>query len=246
MDPLLRQARQAGIAVVLGNADGDDDGLRDAFVGPVNAELGNRAAELAAELLEGQGKVAIIGFLGRSPRTRAHAFRETLVTDYPEIELTATASTDGSIASAYASTTAVLTAHPDTDLIYIPEGGSPLTVASAVREQGLSGRVKVIGMGRSQEMLAAIADGTVTASVVQDTYAEEYIALHFLYWKYNNVTAVPDTTVIRARLESVPLRLHDTAFPISKAILERTCQGGNGVRSVFADRYSLEDHVSAS
>jgi ABC-type sugar transport system substrate-binding protein len=231
-DPLLRKARQLGIAVVLGNADAEDDALRDAFVGPVNTELGSHAAMLAAELLQGEGRVGVIGFMGKSPRTRVRAFEQELATAHPGIELEAVLATDGSCVGARVLTDSLLNKHPGIDLIYVPEARSSPAVAAAVWERGLSSRVMIIGTDRSSSVLDAIAKGTITATVVQDTYAEEYIALHYLFWRYNNLTAIPDTSVVRTDLHASS-RMPGTALR-SSLPYARTRQTGAMVQSGYA------------
>ena len=195
VEPVLRKACQRGIAIVLGNSDAGDNTLRDAFVGPVNEELGIRAADLAAELLKGEGKVGVIGFMSRPQRTRFKAFEERLSRNHPGIELIGVAVTDASIEGAVRAADVLLSMHPDVELIYVPDASAG-RVAAVVRERGLSGQVLIIATDKNPDVLDAIDDGTVTASVVQDTYAEEFIALHYLYWTYNNMTTLPDTTIV--------------------------------------------------
>jgi ribose transport system substrate-binding protein len=204
MDPVLREARQSGIAVVLGNSDAEDSGVRDAFVGPVNAEIGVRAADVAADLLGGHGQVGVIGFFSKSPRERAKAFERRIRSAHPGIEFVGIAATDGSIQDALATTDAFLSTHADINLIYIPEARNPRPVGAVVQQRGLSDRVFVIGTDKSPLVLEGIADGSITATVVQDTYSEEFIALHYLYWQYNGLATIPDNTIIRSSTDYSP------------------------------------------
>ena len=198
VEPVLRKAHQKGIAIVIGNSDAGDNTLRDAFVGPVNEELGIRAADLAAELLKGKGKVGVIGLMCRPQRTRFKAFEERLKGNYRGMELIGVVATDGSIEGTAWAADALLSMQPDVELIYVLDTRAG-RVAAVVRERGLSGQVLIITTDKNPDVLDAIEDGTVTASVVQDTYAEEFIALHYLYWQYNNMTSLPDTTIVRAQ-----------------------------------------------
>ena len=198
VEPVLREARQKGIAIVIGNSDAGDNTVRDAFVGPLNEELGIRAADLAADLLKGEGKVGVIGLMCRPQRTRFKAFEERLKRDYPGMERIGVVATDGSIEGTAWAADALLSMQPDVELIYVLDTRAG-RVAAVVRERGLSGQVLIITTDKNPDVLDAIEDGTVTASVVQDTYAEEFIALHYLYWQYNNMTSLPDTTIVRAQ-----------------------------------------------
>ena len=226
VEPVLRKACQRGIAIVLGNSDAGDNTLRDAFVGPVNEELGIRAADLAAELLKGEGKVGVIGLMCRPQRTRFKAFEERLKRNHPGVGLIGVVATDGSIEGTAWAADALLSMHPDVELIYVPDTRAG-RVAAVVRERGLSGQVLIIATGKNPDVLDAIDDSTITASVVQDTYAEEFIALHYLYWQYNNIS-LPDTTIVRATTTS---QLSELSWP---TLLPQTSD-------LFASRLSVPE-----
>ncbi len=68
-----------------------------------------------------------------------------------------------------------------------------------IKDQGLQGKVLAVGTDRTAEQLAAIKDGTVFATITQDTFAEEWTALYFLYWKYNGLSSISDTVLHQAR-----------------------------------------------
>jgi hypothetical protein len=111
--------------------------------------------------------------------------------------------------------------HPDVELIYVLDARAA-HVAGVVRDRGLSGQVLIIATDKNPEVLDAIEDGTITASVVQDTYSEEFIALHYLYWQYNCMASLPDTTIVRASISShVPEMKPLTALPQTSDLLVR-------------------------
>ncbi|MDL1902959.1 substrate-binding domain-containing protein, partial [Anaerolineae bacterium CFX9] len=70
-------------------------------------------------------------------------------------------------------------------------------VAQAIVEAGLAGQVLSVGTDRTDDQLAAIREGTVYATITQDTFAEEFTALNFLHWLYNGISTVPDTCTTR-------------------------------------------------
>ena len=63
------------------------------------------------------------------------------------------------------------------------------------KQQGLQDKVLAVGTDRTAEQLAAIREGTVYATITQDTFSEEYTALNFLYWLQNKQSSVPDTCI---------------------------------------------------
>ena len=195
--PALRQARQRGIAVVIGNEDVPDPTLRDAFVGPRNSDIGTAAADLTAQILNGAGKVGGVGCLtGISGRARLKAFEQRLARNYPRIRLVGVAIGDDTIADTARAAISFLLRYPDVCLLYVSDGSAG-RVATALRERGFAGRVRVVGTDRTPELLSGLADGIVAATVVQDTYTEEFVALHYLYWRYNGLTLLPDTTFVQ-------------------------------------------------
>jgi len=195
--PALRQARQRGIAVVIGNEDVPDPTLRDAFVGPRNSDIGIAAADLTAQVLNGAGNVGGVGWLrGISGRARLKAFEQRLARNYPRIRLVGVAIGDDTITDTARAAISFLLRYPEVCLLYVSDASAG-RVAMALRERGFAGRVRVIGTDRTPELLSGLADGTVAATVVQDTYTEEFVALHYLYWRYNGLTLLPDTTFVQ-------------------------------------------------
>lgn len=195
--PALRWARQRGIAIVIGNEDVPDPTLRDAFVGPRNSDIGTAAADLTAQVLNGAGNVGGVGWLrGISGRARLKAFEQRLARNYPRIRLVGVAIGDDTITDTARAAVSFLLRYPDVNLLYVSDASGG-RVATALRERGFAGRVRVIGTDRAPELLDGLADGIVAATVVQDTYAEEFVALHYLYWRYNGLTLLPDTTFVQ-------------------------------------------------
>jgi ABC-type sugar transport system substrate-binding protein len=78
------------------------------------------------------------------------------------------------------------------NLLWATDAGSGF-VAQVIKDQGLTGKVLSVGTDRTAEQLAAIKDGSVYATITQDTFAEEFTALNFLYWKYNGLSTIVDT-----------------------------------------------------
>jgi ABC-type sugar transport system substrate-binding protein len=111
---------------------------------------------------------------------------------YPDIEIVGTAPHDGTPEQETRAAAAFLQANPDVDLLWTTDAGSGF-VAQVIAEQGLQGQVLAVGTDRTAEQLAAIQDGTVYATITQDTFAEEFISLNFLHWLNNGLSTVPDT-----------------------------------------------------
>jgi ribose transport system substrate-binding protein len=195
IEPVLRKAREAGIPVISGNGEIKDHSARDAFVGTANSALGASAADLVAGALKGKGKVGIVSFItAQNHQERVQGFKDQIAAKYPGIEVIGIASEDGTPQSETTAAATFLQAHPDVNLLWTTDAGSGF-VAQVIKDQGLTGKVLAVGTDRTAEQLAAIQEGTVYATITQDTFSEEFTALNFLFWKFNGLSSIPDTTI---------------------------------------------------
>lgn len=192
--PVLKKAVAAGIPVVLGNGDSVDPSIRTAFVGTSNTGFGATAADILGKLLNGHGSVGIVTQQALNHQQRVQGFTQELKSKYPGITIAGKALEDGSDTKEEAAATDLLQAHPDLTAMWTTDSGSG-TVAKAIKLAGKAGKLTVVGSDRDAAELAAINSGEVAATVVQDTYAEEYLGLYELYWAHNHIVDVPDTLI---------------------------------------------------
>jgi ribose transport system substrate-binding protein len=195
LEPVLLQAREAGIPVINGNGDWTNKAVRDAFVGTANEELGRSAADLVAKALNGTGNVGIVSFItAQNHQERVKGFEDRIAEAYPDIKILGVAPHDGSPEQETRAAAAFLQANPTVNLLWTTDAGSGF-VAQVIEEQGLTGQVLSVGTDRTAEQLDAIRDGTVYATITQDTFAEEWISLNMLYWLKNGQSTIPDTCI---------------------------------------------------
>jgi ribose transport system substrate-binding protein len=195
LEPVLIKARAAGIPVISGNGEIKDHSARDSFVGTANSSLGASAADLVGKALNGKGKVGIVSFItAQNHQERVKGFKDELAAKFPGITVVGIASEDGTPQSETTAAATFLQAHPDVNLLWTTDAGSGF-VAQVLKDQGLQGKVLAVGTDRTAEQIAAIKDGTVYATITQDTFAEEWTALYFLYWKYNQMSSISDTCI---------------------------------------------------
>lgn len=193
LDPVLLRARAAGIPVITGYGDSKNRAVRNSFVGVAQETIGRVAADLVVKLLNGKGKVGIVSFVTtQAQKDRVKGFEDRVKEAYPGIEILGIAPEDGTYEGETKAAAAFLQAHPDVNLLWITDSGGGY-IARVIMEAGLAGKVLVVASDRTPELLDAIRKGTVSATIAQDTYAEEWASLHFLYWLYNKATTVPET-----------------------------------------------------
>jgi ribose transport system substrate-binding protein len=195
--PVAQKARDKGIPVILGNGDAVDKDWRDAFVGTDNFALGRAAADLVAQALNGKGKVGISSFItAQNHQDRVKGFQDRVKEAYPDIQVLGVAPDEGTAESASKAARAFIQAHPDVNLMWTSHASSG-AVANVIKELGLQGKILSVGTDRTTDQLDAIQDGTVSSTITQDTYSEEFISLMYLWLAYNNLTSLPDTTITK-------------------------------------------------
>lgn len=178
LTPTIKKAMDAGIPVVTVDADLPDSG-RIAFVGTGNVEAGITGGEKMKELLGDSGKVAIMYNPGQTNlEERVAGYKQAFEGTGIEIIEEVDTKQDGVIAAQ--NIAAVLQKHPDLNGIVCVDATGGTAAATAVREAGRTGDVKIIAMDRSNEILEAIEDGIISASVAQQTALMPYYATQLL------------------------------------------------------------------
>ena len=86
------------------------------------------------------------------------------------------ASMDG----AYNGALNLIEAHPDMDIIYSGDAFAE-GVANAVNDMGLVDSIDVVGGDRADSLLQAIKDGNVMGTIAQDTFAEGFFGVVYMY-----------------------------------------------------------------
>ncbi len=180
LDAIVNKAIDAGIPVVTVDADLPTS-KRLAFVGTGNINAGRMGGEKMAEMIGQKGKVAIMTKPGQSNlEERVQGYQEAF-SKYPGIEVVQIADTQSDPVIAAQAAASLLQKYPDLAGIVCVEGAGGAGAATAVKEAGLSGKVKVIAMDRGNEVIQAIEEGTISATVAQQTALMPYYATQILY-----------------------------------------------------------------
>jgi ribose transport system substrate-binding protein len=189
LNPIVSKAIAAGIPVVTVDADLPDS-ERIAFVGTGNYNAGVTGGEKLAETIGGSGKVAILTRPGQSNLEERVAGYQTALARYPGIEIVQIGDTqsDEVVAAQVAAT--ILQANPDLAGIACVEAAGGSGAATAVREAGMQGQVAIISMDRANDVVNAIINGEITASVAQQTALMPYYAVQILFNLNNSNVAI--------------------------------------------------------
>ncbi|MDA8426192.1 MAG: substrate-binding domain-containing protein [Treponema sp.] len=184
LNAIVDKAVNMGIPVVTVDADLPGS-KRMAFVGTGNYNAGMVGGTKLASLIGGKGKVAIITKPGQSNLEERISGYKAALAKYPGIKIVQIADDQSDPVQAAQVTAALLQRFPDLAGIACVEGAGGEGVPTAVREAGKVGKVKIVSMDRSNDILQAIKEGVISASIAQQTALMPYYALQILY-NYNN------------------------------------------------------------
>lgn len=137
------------------------------YVASDNISGGRQAADVLAEAIGGEGEIIILqGIPGSSSsRDRGEGFREQIA-EYPSIEIVAQQTASFDRTEGLDVATNLLQAHPDVVAIFAENDEMALGAIEATG--GRAGdEIKVVGFDGTDEGLAAVESGTMTATIAQ-------------------------------------------------------------------------------
>jgi ribose transport system substrate-binding protein len=180
LDVEVNKAMAAGIPVVTVDADLPSSN-RIAFVGTGNINAGLIGGAAFAKAIGGKGEVAILTVPGQSNlEDRVTGYREAF-SKFPDIKIVQTANTNSDAVTAAQAATGILQKYPNLAGFICVEAAGGSGAATAVTEAKATGKVKIISMDRSNDVLQSIESGVITDTVVQQTALMPYYAVEILY-----------------------------------------------------------------
>ena len=146
------------------------------FVATDNYQGGVMAAERMGTILEGKGKVGVIGFMPGSASTmkREAGFAETIAENFPGIEIVGLKFNMADRAKALAEAENLLTAHPDLAGFFADNESSVDGTVQAVKQRGMAGKVKIVGFDASVTLVEEMRAGVIDSIVIQDPFKMGY------------------------------------------------------------------------
>jgi ribose transport system substrate-binding protein len=167
--PLLEQAKQAGIPVV-GFDSGVDSDIPVATAATDNIAAAALAADKMAELIGGEGKIAVIVHdqTSRTGIDRRDGFVNQIESKYPNIKIVDVQYGGGDHLKSTDLAKAIMQANPDLKGFFGANEGSAIGVINAVKEMGKEGQIVVIGYDSGKLQMDAIRDGTMAGAITQN------------------------------------------------------------------------------
>lgn len=166
----LEQAAAKDIPVVYFDAPCNGD-VGVSLAATDSEVAGALAADHMAELIGGEGEVAIVGHsqINSTGVERRDGFVDRIASEYPDIEIVDIQYGDGDHLKSADIAKAMIAAHPDLKGIYGTNEGSAIGVVNAVNELGLEkGALTIIGFDSGAAQINAIEDGTMAGAITQD------------------------------------------------------------------------------
>jgi ribose transport system substrate-binding protein len=187
MAPVINQAIQQGIPVIAFDSDSPDS-QRYSYLGTSNYEAGQKAADFLGQQLGGHGKVAIVTTPGElNLDQRAQGFQDEMKQKYPGVQVVAVENGNSDQIKTAQVTGTLLQKYPDLSGVFATEADEGTGVATAVKEQGKVGQVKIVSFDTDKATLQAIQDGTITATIAQGTWNMGYWGLMFAFAVHHNL-----------------------------------------------------------
>jgi ribose transport system substrate-binding protein len=171
---VIERAGREGIPVSVFDSEVDTD-KRISYVATDNTEGGRMGARRLGEILGGQGKVGIIGFMPGSASTmqREDGFQEEMRKRFPAVQIVGLQFGMANRARAMAVTENLLTAHPGLAGLFADNESS-----SSGAVQALKGRharqVKLVAFDASEQLIEDLRAGWIDALVVQNPFRMGY------------------------------------------------------------------------
>ena len=168
-EPLLQRAQEAGIPVI-GFDSGVDSDVPVSTAATDNIAATALAADKMAELIGGEGEVAIIAHdqTSRTGIDRVKGFTDQITSKYPDITIVDTQYGGGDHLKSTDLAKAIIQAHPNLKGFFGANEGSIIGVLNAVQELGKEGEIVVIGYDSGKQQMDAIRAGTEAGAITQN------------------------------------------------------------------------------
>ncbi len=179
----VQRAVSAGIPVVIVSSDlALAPGPNLSYIVNDDQEAGRMAARRIAAVLNGSGRLAILGL---DPNvtgvlTRLRAFESYLQRSYPRMEIVSRGPGAFNAAEAQQATLTALSSRPQLDALVGLTSVSTRAAYFTLRDTGLSNKIKLIGFEQDSDMTDCVKQGRIDSIVAEDTYNMGFAAVREL------------------------------------------------------------------
>lgn len=181
INPVIKKAREAGIAVYTSDSDSPDSERQVYVAQALDDELGYTLIDRLVLQMGGEGKIGIVS--GESTATNLNSWIEFMKKRVqekyaPKVEIVDIRyTTGGSSEDALRQATELMTKYPDIKGLVAVASTTVPGVAQAVQQAGKAGKVAVIGYGSPNTVRQFIKDGIMKESILWDPKALGYLTV---------------------------------------------------------------------
>ncbi len=148
------------------------------FVGHVETQVGETAMQMAADVLGGKGKIALIeGTPGMSDTEYRKGGIDAKAAEYPDIEIVSRVCGEFVVEEAYTAMQNIIQSNPDVQLVICHSDNMAVGAARALDDAGLTGQIQIVGIGGSKDALDMIKNGEIYGTVMYVPATEAYTAI---------------------------------------------------------------------
>ena len=153
------------------------------YIGPDGYLQGQECAAVLGEAMGGRGQALVLTalFSHGGLELRRHGFQSRLRDDFPDVNIVEELENDYDPRKTYELTRDALQRYPRLAGIYCTEGSGIRGAAQAVADAGKKGAIKIVCHDLVDETMAYVVDGTITATVSQDPFAQGHDTAIHLY-----------------------------------------------------------------
>lgn len=147
-----------------------------------NYDAGAMAADELAKLVGEEGPIFIINAVAGSQACidRESGFRARMAEAYPNITIAGdTLFCNNDKITAANQTIDTMAAFPDLKGFYGPNENAMVGIANGLKESGKAGEVFLIGFDSSDDSIALLEEGAITAMILQDPYNMGYMGVEY-------------------------------------------------------------------
>ncbi|MBU9727351.1 autoinducer 2 ABC transporter substrate-binding protein [Diplocloster modestus] len=181
IEPVLEQAKEAGILVVTWDSDVNKTELREVYVNCCSEQvLGEHLMERFAHYMGGKGDYAIITSVLTAQNCSAWAkyATEYQEANYPDMTRVAYEPCDDDQSKAYSITQNLMTAYPELKGVLGVTTPAPPAAAQAVGEAGKNGDVIVTGVVEASAAKSYLEDGSMQEANIWHPGKLGYLAVY--------------------------------------------------------------------
>jgi ribose transport system substrate-binding protein len=204
--PVIADAAKAGIKVITFDAPAPSSAALT-YIGTDNQTAGFEAGKKMAELMKGQGKIAILqgGLSATNLNLRTQGFKAALAKLAPDVKVVEVVDTAGDFSVATNKTEAILQTYPDLTAVFSVSAEGAPAAAAVFKQQSKAGKILLAGFDDLKETLEGIKDGSVAFCIVQKTFKMGWLSIEALLdaTKGKPLPKVTDTGVLFVAKDNV-------------------------------------------